>query len=43
MKDDAPGFVLSQALWALAVVESDYIAALEDLRIVFVDEMPAGS
>jgi hypothetical protein len=30
-------------LWALAVEESDYVAALEDLRIVFIDDMPAGS
>ncbi|MFM0617469.1 ATP-binding protein [Paraburkholderia nemoris] len=43
MKHDAPGFELSPALWALAVEESDYVAALEDLRIVFVDDMSAGS
>ncbi|WP_208648182.1 ATP-binding protein [Paraburkholderia caledonica] len=42
MKDDASGFVVSPALWALAVEESDYITALEDLRIVFVDDMPLG-
>lgn len=42
MKDDASGFVLSPPSWAQAVEESDYIAALEDLRIVFVDDMPPG-
>ncbi|PRX24013.1 AAA domain-containing protein [Paraburkholderia sp. BL18I3N2] len=41
LEHDAPGFALSPALWALAVEESDYAAALEDLRIVFVDS-PAG-
>jgi hypothetical protein len=42
-KEDASGSAPSQALWALAVEESDYIAALKDLRIVFVDDIPAGS
>ncbi|WP_281663818.1 ATP-binding protein [Paraburkholderia fungorum] len=43
MLHDAPDFALSPALWARAVDESDYIAALEDLRIVFVDDVPGGS
>lgn len=43
MLHDAPDFALSPALWARAVDELDYIAALEDLRIVFVDDVPGGS
>jgi hypothetical protein len=42
MGRDAPDFALSPALWAQAVDESDYVAALEDLRIVFVDDVSAG-
>ncbi|OAJ55310.1 hypothetical protein A6V37_33045 [Paraburkholderia ginsengiterrae] len=40
IEHDASGFVLSRALWAHAVRESDYVAALDDLRIVFVDDNP---
>lgn len=42
MNHDVSGFALSPALWAQAVEESDYVAALEDLRIVFVDDVSAG-
>ena len=40
IEHDASGFVLSRALWDRAVRESDYVAALDDLRIVFVDDKP---
>ncbi|MFP3647464.1 AAA family ATPase [Paraburkholderia sp. SIMBA_054] len=42
MNHDAMDFALSPALWAQAVDESNYVAALEDLRIVFVDDVSAG-
>jgi hypothetical protein len=42
MNHDASDFALSPALWAQAVDESDYVAALEGLRIVFVDDASAG-
>ncbi|WP_176317566.1 ATP-binding protein [Burkholderia vietnamiensis] len=38
MEHDAPGFALSAACWGQAVDESNFVAALEELRIVFVDE-----
>jgi hypothetical protein len=42
MKHDVMDFALSPALWAQAVDESNYVAALEDLRIIFVDDVAAG-
>lgn len=42
MNRDAMDFGLSPALWAQAVDESNYVAALEDLRIVFIDDVSAG-
>ena len=41
MEHDSAGFELSRACWDEAVEESSFIAALEALRIIFVDE--AGS
>ncbi|RQV14938.1 ATP-binding protein [Burkholderia cenocepacia] len=38
MEHDAPGFALTPACWEQAVDESNFVAALEELRIVFVDE-----
>jgi hypothetical protein len=40
--DDA-GFALSAACWSQAVEESNFVAALEELRIIFVDETAYGS
>ncbi len=41
MKHDASDCALSPASWAQAVDESNYVAALEDLRIIFVDDVAA--
>ncbi|WP_208459252.1 hypothetical protein [Paraburkholderia phenoliruptrix] len=41
MNHDASDFALSPASWAQAVAESNYVAALEDLRIIFVDDVAA--
>lgn len=38
MEHDQPGFALSVACWRQAVEESNFVAALEELRIVSVDE-----
>ncbi|MFM0082803.1 hypothetical protein P0D72_28620 [Paraburkholderia sediminicola] len=43
MSHDASDFALSPASWAQAVDESNYVAALEDLRIIFVDDVAAGA
>jgi hypothetical protein len=43
MNHDASDFALSRASWAQAVDESNYVAALEDLRIIFVDDVAAGA
>jgi hypothetical protein len=41
MHHDASGPALSPASWEQAVDESNYVAALEDLRIIFVDDVAA--
>ncbi|MEZ0606332.1 hypothetical protein ACAX43_30025 [Paraburkholderia sp. IW21] len=38
MEHDGAGFALSPACWARAVEESNFVAALEALRIIFVDD-----
>ncbi|MBT2792883.1 AAA family ATPase [Paraburkholderia strydomiana] len=43
MQHDAADFALSQASWSQAVEESNFVAALEELRIIFVDEAAYGS
>lgn len=43
MQHDGADFALSPACWAQAVEESNFVAALEELRIIFVDEAAYGS
>ena len=38
MEHDGPRFQLGRACWDEAVAESSFVAALEALRIIFIDE-----